>query len=83
MDKIKIIKKEVSKHVQTILEIGDTEDIINGMKFLEEITKEIAQKQKELEEVLKENKQLQDNISNLNEKLLEKYLKISKEEENC
>lgn len=83
MEEIKIIKKEVAKHVQTILEIGDSEDIINGMKFLEEITKEITQKQKELEGVLKENKQLQDNISNLNEKLLEKYLKTSKEEENC
>lgn len=83
MDEIKIIKKEVAKHVQTILEIGDTEDIINGMKFLEEINKEIIQKQKELQEVLKENKQLQDNISNLNEKLLEKYVKINKEEENC
>ena len=83
MDEIKIIKKEVSKHVQTILEIGDTEDIINGMKFLEEINKEITQKQKEVEEVLKENKEFQNRISNLNEKLLEKYLKISKEEENC
>lgn len=83
MEEIKIIKKEVAKHVQTILEIGDTEDIINCMKFLENMNKEIIQKQKELQEVLKENKQLQDNISNLNEKLLEKYLKTSKEEENC
>lgn len=83
MEKIKFIKKEVAKHVQTILEIGNHEDILNCMKFLEEMNKEIIQKQKEVEEVLKENKEFQNRISNLNEKLLEKYLKISKEEENC
>lgn len=83
MEEIKIIKKEVAKHVQTILEIGDSEDIINGMKFLENMNKEIIQKQKEVEEVLKENKEFQNRISNLNEKLLEKYVKINKEEENC
>lgn len=83
MEEIKIIKKEVANHVQTILEIGNREDILNCMKFLENMNKEIIQKQKEVEEVLKENKEFQNRISNLNEKLLEKYVKINKEEENC